>query len=133
MVLFALFQFYAYSAKPYYADNQFVPGKKVQYYGGPLGIKAFIAALNPVDIVRELVQAGSYLMTSQQTPAYDTAMGLEPLGYGQGGGNPSAPPPSYMPANAAYQGAVAPQREPYPSSMEYGTVDGYTPLSKRQF
>ena len=132
MVIFALFQIYAYSAKPYYADNQFA-GKNVRYYGGPLGIKAFIAAMNPVDIAQELVQAVSYITASQRTPEYDTAVSLEPLAYGQGGGNSRAPPPSYVPANAAYQGAVVPQREPSPGSMEYGTVDGYTPLPKRQF
>ena len=132
MVVFALFQFYAYSAKPYYADNR-LAGKDVRYYGGHLGVKAFIAAVNPVDIVQELVQAVRYMMAGQRTPKYDTAVALEPLGYGQAGGNSSASPPPYVPANATYEGAVAPQREPSPSSMEYGTVDGYTPLPKRQF
>ena len=131
MVIFALFQIYAYSAKPYYADNQFT-GTKVQYYGGPLGIKAFIAAMNPVDVVQELVQAASYMTASQRTPEYDTAVSLEPLSHGQAAGNWSAQPPPYVPAHAAYQGAVVPQREPSPNSMEYGTVDGYTPLPKRQ-
>ena len=123
---------YAYSAKPYYADNQFT-GTKVQYYGGPLGIKAFIAAVRPGDIVQELVQAVSYIMVRQRTPEYDTAVSLEPLSYGQGGGSSNTLPPPYVPANAAYQGAVTPQREPSPSSMEYGTVDEYSPLPKRQF
>ena len=132
MVVFALFQFYAYSAKPYYADNQ-LAGKDVRYYGGPLGIKAFIAAANPVDIVQELMQAVMYMMASPRTPKYDTAVRLEPLGYGRAGGNSSAPPPPYVPANATYEGVVAPQREPSPSSMEYRTVDEYTPLPKRQF
>ena len=123
---------YAYSAKPYYADNQFT-GTKVQYYGGPLGIKAFIAAANMIDVVQELVQAVSYMKASRRTPEYDTTVSLEPLAYGQGGGSSSTQPPPYVPANVAYQGVVAPQREPSPSSMEYGTVDVYTPLPKRQF
>ena len=132
MVGFALFQFYAYSAKPYYANNQ-LAGKDVRYYGGPLGIKAFIAAANPVDIVQGLVQTVSYMMPSQRTPAYDTPVRLEPLDYDQADGKLSAPPPPYVPANATYKGAVAPQREPSPNSMEYRAVDGYTPLSKRRF
>ena len=132
MVVFALLQFYAYSAKPYYADNQ-LAGKDVQYYGGPLGIKAFIAAASPVDIVQGFVQAVGFMMASQRTPEYDTALGLEPFRYDQAGGSSSASPPPYVPANATYKGVAAPQREPSPSSMEYGTVDGYTPLPKRQF
>lgn len=131
MVVFAFFQFYAYSAKPYYADNQ-LAGKNVQYYGGPLGIKAFIAAANPVDIVQELVQMVKYIMPSRRTPKYDTAVELKPSGYGQAGGNSSAPPPPYLPANATYMRTVALQRESSPDSTEHGTVDGYTPLSKRQ-
>ena len=130
MVLFALLQFYAYSAKPYYANNQL--GKNVRYYGGPLGIKAFIAAASPVDIAHGLVQAVRFMVASQSTMKYDTTVRLEPLRYGQAGGSSAAPPP-YVPANSTYNGVVAPQREPSPSSMEYGTVDGYTPLPKRHF
>ncbi len=131
MVLFALLQFYAYSARPYYANSR-LSGKDVRYYGGPLGIKAFIAAASLVDTVQGLVQAGRYMVASQRTPEYNTAVGLEPLRYGQASEISGTPPP-YVPTNATYTGVVAPQREPSPSSMEYGTVDGYTPLPRRQF
>ena len=135
MAVFAIFQFYAYSAKPYYANNsKLADGEKdVRYYGGPLGIRAIMAAACPGDIVQGLGQAVMYLlMVRRGIPKEedDTAMmGLEPLSYGQVGGSESAPPPLYVPANATYMGVGAAQRETSPGSMEEGAVEGYTPKS----
>ena len=139
MVVFAIFQFYAYSAKPYYANNnKLADGEKdVRYYGGPLGIRAIMAAAGPGDIVQGLGQAVMYLlMVRRGIPEEDddtAMMQLEPLSYGQVGGSESATPPLHVPANATYMGIVATQREPSESSMEDGTVQGYTPLPKKRF
>ena len=131
MVAFALFQFYAYSAKPYYADdnNQLADGKDdVRYYGGPLGIKAFIAAASPGDIVRGLGEAVMFMFKGRRgTPEEENdteGMGLEPLSHGNGGGSERVAP-AYVSANAMDIDLT--QREPSPSSMEGGSVEGYTP------
>ena len=134
MVLFALLQLYAYSAKPYYADTS-LTGKNVQYYGGPMGIRAFMAAANPTEIVQGLIQMVKYMAAIKPAQRYDTAIGLEPLRYGQGGAanmDASPLPPSYPSDNAMYHGAMKPQREPSPNGMEYGTVNEYTPLPGRK-
>ena len=93
-----------------------------------------MAAASPGDIVQGLGQAVLYmLMVRRGIPEEeddDTAMmGLEPLSYGRVGGGQSAAPPLYVPANATYMGVVATQREPFESSMEDWTVEGYTPKS----
>ena len=134
MVLFALLQLYAYNAKSYYADTS-LTGKSVQYYCGIMGIRAFMAAANPTEIVQGLTQMVKYMAVIQPTQRYDTALGLEPLRYGQGeGGNMDASPlpPSYPSDNVMYHGAMEPQREPSPKGMEYGTVNEYTPFPGRK-
>lgn len=81
MVLFALFQFYAYSATPYYAgeNNRLADGKDdVRYYGGRLGIKAFIAAVSLGDIVEGLGPAVVCLLRGRRRiPGEDAMEGMD--------------------------------------------------------
>ena len=78
MILSALFQFYAYSARPYFIRNktsaaESLPTQNMRYYGGFLGIKALLAALNPLEILGGLIQAVGYLVSNPSTQRYDTA------------------------------------------------------------
>jgi len=71
MVLFALFHFYAYSARAYFIRSG-VPIAETQkwtasgYHGGPLGIKAFLLALSPFEILGGIGQAVRFLVSSPQ-------------------------------------------------------------------
>lgn len=132
MVLFSLFNFYAYSVKPYTLAS-FGAGSESQpldggahYHGGSLGTKALLAALNPTDIARGLVLAVRYLVSSPQPQAY----GSLPL---RQSGNVNVPPP-YVPqdsSNSQYsQQSRDVRREHSPDSVEYGRVDRYTPLRR---
>ena len=137
MILFALFQFYAYSARPYFIRNktsaaESLPTLNMRYYGGFLGIKALLAALNPLEILGGLIQAVGYLVSNPSTQRYDMARALEPLRYGQASGSTNMPPP-YASTNVKHQGVTAPERAHSPSDMENGTVNEYTPLPRSQF
>lgn len=119
MVFFSLFNFYAYPIKPY---SQPLKGG-VHYYGGFLGVKAILAALNPMDIAGGLALAVQYLISSPKpTRAYDEL----PLHQGR---DASMPPP-YVPQapsnNERYQGG----RGQSPNPVEYGRVERDTPLPR---
>lgn len=136
MVLFALFQIYAYSAKPYFlsssissaeSQSQMKPAS-LRYYGGFLGIKAFAAALSPREILSGLSQMLRYILSNPPVQQdYNNGMGMEPMGPDQAS---KYPPPAYMSAQGAYQ---APQRAHSPNPVQYGRVKQYTPLSRPQY
>ena len=129
MVLFSLFNFYAYPVRPYTfksgnpAIESQLPKGGAHYYGGFLGIKALLAALNPMDIASGLALAVQYLISSP-TPArgYDDV----PLQQGRDVSMPPAYIPQASSNNERYQGG----RGDSPNSVEYGRVDRYTPLPR---
>lgn len=125
MVFFSLFNFYAYSFRPYTLASsgsgmESQPLKsQAHYHGGFLGIKALLAAMNPTEIASGLVLAVRYLVSSPQPQSHDNV----PLRQGV---NASAPPP-YMP-QGRYQGLTNADRAHSPNGVEYGSVDRYSPL-----
>lgn len=131
MVLFSLFNFHAYSVKPYKLassgsgiESQALKGG-VHYYGGFLGVKAFLAAMNPMEIAGGLVLAVRYLVSNPQPQGHENL----PLRQGRDTGVP----PPYMPqasTNGPYQGRADSGREYSPNPVEYGRVDRYTPLPR---
>ena len=96
MVLFSIFNFYAYSLTPYLlpssrAGNESQPLSRGAYYqGGSIGSIALLKALNPTEIARGLVLAARYLLSSSQAKGYDNL----PVRQGRNAG----PPPVYVPA-----------------------------------
>lgn len=119
MVLFSLFNFYAYPIKPY---SQPLKGG-VHYYGGFLGIKALLAALNPMDLVSGMALAVQYLISSPKpTRAYDEL----PLHQGRDAGLP----PAYVPQAPSNSERYQVRQEQSPNPVEYGRVDRYTPLPR---
>lgn len=132
MVLFSLFNFYAYSVKPYTLTSSGAGSESqprnggARYHGGFLGIKALLAALNPTDIVHGLVLAVRYLVSSPQRQGHDSL----PL---RKSGNPPALP-RYVPQvsndERYYQGPRETRREHSLDPVEYGRVDRYTPLQR---
>ena len=102
MVLFALFAFHAYSARPYYLPNNSNnkisssysaiesqsqlknnSGNGMRYHGGILGIKAFAAALNPREVLGGLVMMLRYLIPNPaMRQHFGSGMGMEPRQYG---------------------------------------------------
>ena len=127
MVLFSLFNFYAYGVKPYTLSSS---GSGIEsqsskggahYCGGFLGIEALLAAMNPMEIARGLVLAVRYLVSSPQPQGYDNL----PL---RQSGTAGSPPPC-MPQ--ASNDARDQQGRAYSlNPVEYGRVDRYTPLPR---
>ena len=128
MVLFSVFNFYAYSFKPYtYASSSSSPSsgiesqsfkRSVHYQGGFLGIKAFVAALNPMEIAKGLVLAVQYSSSYPQP---------------QGNGNlrPLNVLPRYTPQAPSVNNAEHHQGQAWrPDTIEYGRADRYTPLPR---
>ena len=129
MVLFSLFNFYAYPIKPYTftSGNSAIESKSpkggAHYYGGFLGIKALLAALNPMDIASGLALAVQYLISSRKSArGYDDV----PLHQGRDASMPPAYIPQVSPNNERYQGGQAYS----PNPVEYSRVDRYTPLPR---
>lgn len=121
MIFFALFNYYAYSVKPYSItsssygaiESQKPGGAGSLYFGGPLGARALLMALNPIEVLRDIAQGAKYVVSSPKVQHYDGGVGMQPLHN----------PPQYHP--------VVPQRAHSPSFMEYGSVEAYTPLPRR--
>ena len=132
MVLFALFHLYAYSARPYFIHSGFSaieahkPGAQ-KYHGGPLGLKAFLMALNPAEIAVGHVQAVKNLFSMREEQYKNGGVALQPQYYNQ------HEPTSYDPPHYPAQGHVAPHHSQEPYSTEQGTVDQYTPLPREQY
>ena len=128
MVLFSAFNFYAYSFKPYtYASStssassgiESQPFKRsVHYKGGFFGIKAFIAAFNPMDIVKGLVLMVQYFNSYPQPQGNGNPTPLNVLSVQ----SPQAPSVN----NAGHH----PGQAWRPDSIEHGRVDRYTPLPR---
>lgn len=129
MVLFSLFNLYAYPIKPYTftsgnpAIESTSPKGGAHYYGGFIGIKATLAALNPMDIASGLALAVRYLISSPKpVRGYDDV----PLQQSRD----VSMPPGYIPETSSnderYQGGQGHS----PNPVEYGRVDRYTPLPK---
>lgn len=131
MVLFSLFNFYAYSVKPYTLASsgsglESQPHKGgAHYYGGLLGVEALLAAMNPMEIASGLVLAVRYLVSSPRPQAYDDL----PLRQGRDA-NLSPPDRQQASNNWRYQGPSDIEREHSPNPVEYGRVDRYTPLPR---
>lgn len=129
MVLFSLFNFYAYPIKPYTftSGNSAIESPPVKggahYYGGFLGIKALLAALNPLDIASGLALAVQYLVSSP-----NPARGFDDLPLHQG--RDANMPPAYMPQASSKNGRYQDGRGHSPNPVEYGRVDRYTPLAR---
>lgn len=125
MVFFAIFHIYAYNPKPYFLHNggsERIESQKSggsRYHGGLLGIKAFMMAMNPLEVAGGIVQAVKNVVSSPQTRYYDSGTSMQPLHYGQPAQNTNGSPPY-------------PQTHS-PNKVEYGSVDQYTPLPRRQF
>lgn len=130
MLLFSLYNFHAYSVKPYTLAS-FRPGSiasqpvgaGARYHGGFLGVKALLAALNPTDLASGLVLAVKYLFSSP-----DPLRGYDEMPLRQGRDAGAAPAcDSQAPSNdARYQEG----RGHSPNPVEYGRVERYTPLSR---
>ena len=131
MVLFSLFNFYAYSFKPYTVTSsgaglESQPFKGgAHYQGGFLGVKVILAAMNPTEIASGLVLAVRYLISSPRPQAYDDEL------LGQGRDASVLPPYKPQASNdGRYQGPADNEREHRQTSIEYGRVDRYTPLPR---
>ncbi|KKA21958.1 DUF300 domain protein [Rasamsonia emersonii CBS 393.64] len=80
MAMFSILHLWAFPWRPYTLANQQAGehpeyvGGKVAYHGGPLGIKAFIDALNPWDLVKALGRGVRWLFVGRkyrmQDPSY---------------------------------------------------------------
>lgn len=127
MVLFSLYNFHAYSVKPYILASGAVEsppfGSGARYHGGFLGIKALLAALNPMDIASGLVLAVTYLFSSPEPSRGYNALPLRQTR------NASAPPAYYPHAPSDYAGYQE-GRGHSPDPIEYGRVERYTPLPR---
>lgn len=155
MIFFALFQIYAYSARPYFltsfvstAESQSgLKPANLRYQGGFLGIRAFAAAFNPREILSGLGQMIRYIVSNPPVQRdYNNSVGMVPMHSGQAGPHQ---PPAYKPAGSTYQGFTAPQSSPQsapqgppqwasqrpssPDPVKYGTVNQYTPLPRPQY
>ncbi|KAM0799395.1 organic solute transporter Ostalpha-domain-containing protein [Usnea florida] len=128
MVLFSVFNFYAYSFKPYtYASSTSSPNSSVEsqhfkpsvhYQGGVYGIKAFTAALNPLDIAEGLVLAVRYFNSHPQPQGNGNQQHLNIL-------------PIHSPQAPSLDNAGHHQGQIWrPDSIENGRADRYTPLPR---
>lgn len=117
MVLFSLFNLYAYGLAPYEPVSH--GGSKTFYQGGPLGIRALLMALNPMEIARGLVLAVRYLITSTPTQDYNSM----PL---QQGVNADLSP-AYSP-HVRYDTHSGIEPAHSLNGAEYGHVERYTPF-----
>ncbi|KAK4694678.1 hypothetical protein P7C71_g2947, partial [Lecanoromycetidae sp. Uapishka_2] len=133
----ALFQLYAYNARPYFLTSSIssteshMKPANLRYHGGFLGIKAFAAALDPRKILGGIGQMLRYIVSNPPVQQnYSSAMSMEPIRPSRGMRDQ---PPAYMPAQDAYRGATSSQREYSPYADEYRTADQYTPLARPQY
>ena len=117
MVFFSLFNFYAYGLAPYTSASR--DGSKIHYQGGPLGIRALVMALNPMEVARGLAVAVRYLFSNPAPQNYDSL----PL---QQGVNTNLPP-AYVPRGRDDNHSRI-ERAHNPSVVEYGLVERYTPV-----
>ena len=129
MVLFAFFHFYAYSARPYCIQRGFSNVEvqqmgKGQYFGGFLGTKALVTAMNPMEILKGLGQAVKFLVSSPQAQYRDDNMGTQFVSGEQLADYGRTLPP-YTP-----QEFTAPHPVPPTANVEYGTVDQHSSVPK---
>ena len=125
MVLFSLFNFFAFNLHPYVLPpsgaSQPLARSAAHYQGGILGLAALLKAVNPTEIIQGLVLAVRYI-TGDRAPQGFDSVPLRP------GGGSAGSPPAYM-APGLYQGDREYQRAKGSNAVEYGRVERYTPLS----
>lgn len=132
MVLFSLFYFYAYGAGPYNLNSragyyESHPGLNRKYYGGRFGERAFLVALNPLEIASGIATALKYAVSSPPpSQNYDRMSMGSTQHHEQQAFNPQAtsPPPVYQSPEGRMESSA---------SMEYGTTEQYTPLPGRGY
>ncbi|KAL1962565.1 hypothetical protein VTN77DRAFT_9358 [Rasamsonia byssochlamydoides] len=108
MALFSILHLWAFPWRPYSLANQQAQyvGGKVAYHGGPLGIKAFIDALNPWDLMKAVGRGVRWLFVGRRNRMQDPSyMGQTVGSYSLKPSDGSAP--GSGPNVTAYQGAGA--------------------------
>ena len=125
MVIFSLLHLYAYNVGPYKIGH--ASSRGTAYEGGPLGIKAIFASMNPIDFIESLFTAVGYALgkQSRRSNSYDD-MGVQPLnansqyptaGTQQDGRNPPTGYPAHsnqQPAPGQYAAPGQQSRSPQP-------------------
>lgn len=107
MVLFAMIHLYAYDIGRYKirhavgAESQYVGPS--HYYGGLLAIKAIGAAVNPIDMVRDLITAVGFVIGKTPVQKRNHRVAMEPMGSDQYIQSYDTMPPSYSHQHPATQ------------------------------
>ncbi|CRG87120.1 Transmembrane protein 184C [Talaromyces islandicus] len=148
MSIFAVLHFWAFPFQPYRLKNQqtsedpqYVNGK-VDYHGGPMGIKAFMDAFNPWDLVKAVGRGFRWLFVGVKTRTQDPSyMNQEGTSFSLKNSDVPSPHTSTPgPTSTAYMGASGEEGEellshaqanptsyhhPAPSETEIGVVHSY--------
>lgn len=118
MPIFAIFHLWSFSYRPYVLGStlhQQVYGhlneKNPKYHGGPAGVKAFVQAFNPWDLVKAVGRSAKWLFVGRkarlQDPSYSN-IDSTPV---QKMNDLDTPPTSYDGSSAYHQGKPAPSDE----------------------
>jgi len=78
MMFFAILHTFVYGYKPYAKDSALsmqiqsqTGAMRDKYYGGPLGIKAFLDAFNPIDIIKAIGRGFRWMFVGRRTREQD--------------------------------------------------------------